>query len=64
MRAHNPEVIPRNHLVEAALQAANSGDMQQFNQLLEALKQPYQRQAQYQELPTAHWRDYRTFCGT
>ena len=64
MRAHNPEVIPRNHLVEPALQAANSGDMQQFNQLLEALKQPYQRQAQYQELPAAHWRNYRTFCGT
>ena len=64
MRAHNPEVIPRNHLVEPALQAANSGDMQQFNKLLEALKQPYQRQAQYQELPAAHWRNYRTFCGT
>ena len=64
MRAHNPEVIPRNHLVEPALQAANSGDMQQFNQLLEALKQPYQRQPQYQQLPAAHWRNYRTFCGT
>ena len=64
MRAHNLEVIRRNHLVEPALQAANSGDMQQFNQLLEALKQAYQRQAQYQELPAAHWRNYRTFCGT
>ena len=27
MRANNPVVIPRNHKVEQALEAANSGDL-------------------------------------
>ena len=41
MRANNPVVIPRNHKVEQALEAANSGDLQPFKDLIAALQEPY-----------------------
>src|SRR5215207_3901220 len=40
-RAHNPALIPRNHLVEAALAAAGENDLSRVNQLLEVLGTPY-----------------------
>ena len=67
MQATNPAVIPRNHNVEAALQAADSGQMKPFNDLLEALKKPYQNREAlkpYQQPPKLHERVYQTFCGT
>ena len=41
MRQHNPAFIPRNHLVEAALAAATSGDLSVMERLLEVLADPY-----------------------
>ena len=41
MKQRNPAVIPRNHLVEKALDAAIQGDFSQVNGLLKALKAPY-----------------------
>ncbi len=67
IRAANPAVIPRNHLVEAALTAATQGDMGPFNALLAAVQDPFGseqgREAFMQPAP----RDlgpYVTFCGT
>jgi uncharacterized protein YdiU (UPF0061 family) len=67
MRLANPEFIPRNHRVEAALQAATAGDMQPFHRLLAILQRPYDRQqdaAEYTQPPPPSDEKYKTFCGT
>jgi serine/tyrosine/threonine adenylyltransferase len=67
MRNSNPAVIPRNHRVEEALEAANNGDYSVMERLLEALSNPYSHtpnQEDYTTLPAPSPRPYRTFCGT
>jgi uncharacterized protein YdiU (UPF0061 family) len=68
MRLANPEFIPRNHRVEAALNTASeSGDLTLFRQLLEILQRPYEHQpevAEYRLPPTPSERVLETFCGT
>jgi len=65
--AANPAVIPRNHLVEAALQAANGGDMAPFHRLLEAVRDPFALHGDPGEYALPGPDDaapYVTFCGT
>lgn len=68
MRAVNPAVIPRNHLVEEALSAAvDREDLGAFHRLLSAVRAPYEERpelAPFQEPPPASFRSYKTFCGT
>ncbi|MBB5202991.1 uncharacterized protein YdiU (UPF0061 family) [Inhella inkyongensis] len=69
LRAANPAVIPRNHRVEEALAAASEGDdLRPFNELLAALRRPFDEDpalARYWEpAPAAQTACYRTFCGT
>jgi uncharacterized protein YdiU (UPF0061 family) len=68
MRRVNPAFIPRNHRVEAALNAASDGgDLQPFRQLLDILQRPYDEQpefAEYAQPPRPEERVLRTFCGT
>jgi uncharacterized protein YdiU (UPF0061 family) len=67
MRRHNPAFIPRNHNVEAALQAATSADdYSVMERLLDALSTPYdhERDLPMFSTPGAGERPYRTFCGT
>nr|WP_102275163.1 YdiU family protein [Cytobacillus massiliigabonensis] len=68
MRESNPAVIPRNHRVEEALDAAvNEGDFGVMERLLEVVSNPYahtEKQAEYCTLPVPSDRPYRTFCGT
>jgi len=68
MRSQNPVVIPRNHRVEEALEAAvEREDYTVMERLLTALKTPYEDSALYVEYrtPAAHGGDaYKTFCGT
>lgn len=67
MRNSNPAVIPRNHQVEAALEAAAQGDYSVMEKLLTVLSNPYAHspeQAEYATLPEPTLRPYRTFCGT
>jgi uncharacterized protein YdiU (UPF0061 family) len=69
MRSVNPYVIARNHRVEEALVAASDqGDLAPFQQLLDALRHPYDETrelALYAEpAPAAVTACYRTFCGT
>jgi len=68
MREHNPAVIPRNHRVEEALEAAvEQEDYSVMERLLEALAQPFahtKEQQEYATLPTPSNQPYRTFCGT
>lgn len=67
MRAVNPTLIPRNHLVEEALSAAQDrNDFSLLQRLLEALSSPFETRpefADYQQVPPDD-RCYRTFCGT
>lgn len=68
MRDTNPAVIPRNHRVEEALEAAvERDDYSVMERLLDALSNPYAHspeQADYCTLPAPSTRPYRTFCGT
>lgn len=67
MQSNNPQVIPRNHLVEAALDASYQGDDKPFLDLLETLKSPYKfvgDTAKYQSPPADGDAGYKTFCGT
>lgn len=67
MDAHNPVLIPRNHLVEEALEFASKGDMQPFHDFLEALARPYAEPTnkKYLVAPDASYdKSYQTFCGT
>ncbi len=67
MSDSNPAVIPRNHKVEEALDAATNGDLQPFRDLLAALENPYQARTDltaYQSPPKPEERVRQTFCGT
>jgi protein adenylyltransferase len=67
MRASNPAFIPRNHRVQAALDAAQAGDYGPFHALLEVLQHPCDTQPQnsaYSQPPRPSERVRQTFCGT
>ncbi len=69
MRAANPCYIPRNHQVEAALDAAvDHGDLQPFERLLAVVEHPFDERAAdaaYAEpAPPEVTACYQTFCGT
>lgn len=68
MRSHNPAVIPRNHLVEEALEAAvERRDLSLLTQLLAVLSRPFDDPPEnggYHLPPEPSEHRYRTFCGT
>lgn len=68
MRLHNPAVIPRNHRVEEALGAAvERADYSVMQQLLEAIKMPYEDSPlhlNYRAPSATGDEPYQTFCGT
>jgi uncharacterized protein YdiU (UPF0061 family) len=66
MKKNNPLVIPRNHKVEEALEAAEKNDLKPFTKLVEILKKPYNQKddiISYQ-IPSNSDEKYQTFCGT
>jgi serine/tyrosine/threonine adenylyltransferase len=67
MRAVNPAVIPRNHVVEAALNAAvERQDFAPFEELVEVLSRPYEDRPGFESYtapPGPSERVFRTFCG-
>jgi len=68
MRALNPLYIPRNHLVEAALNAAiQSDDYRPFEELLGVIAKPYEQRPgveRFAQPPRPEERVLATFCGT
>ncbi|MEM1434266.1 MAG: YdiU family protein [Pseudomonadota bacterium] len=68
MRSANPAVIPRNHLVEEALDAAvREQDLGPLTKLLDALRKPYEERsdlAAFQGPVPDSFSRYQTFCGT
>ena len=67
MRGINPAFIPRNHIVEAALKAAERQDFAPFERLLDVLSRPFEDRPGLEKfaVPAAeHERVTQTFCGT
>jgi uncharacterized protein YdiU (UPF0061 family) len=68
MRAVNPAYIPRNHRVEAMIDAAvDDGDFGPFEELLQVLFAPFDARpefARYEDPPKPEERVLATFCGT
>ena len=66
MRTANPIVIPRNHKVEEALEAAEKNNFKPVAQLVEILKDPYSQQKNIidYQIPSNSNKKYQTFCGT
>ncbi len=68
MRAVNPALIPRNHMVEEALAAAtNRGDFGPFETLVALLARPFEDHPDHPRHalpPRAEERVLATFCGT
>jgi len=68
MNAYNPIYIPRNHLVEETLQAAEQeNDFQPFEKLLSVLTSPYIERTgleKFAEAAPKNFGTYKTFCGT
>jgi uncharacterized protein YdiU (UPF0061 family) len=68
MRRTNPAIIPRNHRVEAALDAAVNGDLEPLEDLLQVLAYPYaeclDNSLSYRSPPQPHEVVHQTFCGT
>ncbi|SFK59257.1 protein adenylyltransferase SelO [Shimia haliotis] len=67
MNAANPALIPRNHRIEAMIQAAVDGDMAPFERLMTALSTPYTASGDFADLahpPQENERVRQTFCGT
>lgn len=69
MQQASPQIIPRNHLVEEALQAASQeANLQPLEQLLLALADPWSGRPDHDRLvqpaPADVTQRYQTFCGT
>ncbi|WP_461516912.1 protein adenylyltransferase SelO [Porticoccus sp.] len=67
MLACNPVFIPRNHQVEQAIEAGNSGDFEPFHRLVDVLATPFEfdpANRDYAMPATSEQRVVRTFCGT
>lgn len=68
MRRVNPVIIPRNHLVEAVIEAAVArGDFSPFEELLDAVLSPYEDRPgleRYAAPARPEEQVSRTFCGT
>ncbi len=67
MYQSNPQVIPRNHLVEQALVALSEDNPEPFNILKARLETPYQKKGGdnfFQKPPSEQERVLATSCGT
>ncbi len=64
----NPVYIPRNHLVEEALEAATGGDLEPLGRLLDVVTRPFEERPGLDRYAAPAPEDfgaaYRTFCGT
>ncbi|MBE5099799.1 protein adenylyltransferase SelO [Priestia aryabhattai] len=66
MKNNNPAVIPRNHRVEEALDAAQKKDYSVIETLLEVISSPYESpgQPEYCTPSAPSNQPYQTYCGT
>ena len=64
----NPVYVPRNHLVEEALEAATEGDLAPVTALLDVVRSPYDERPGLERYaapgPADFAATFQTFCGT
>jgi uncharacterized protein YdiU (UPF0061 family) len=63
----NPAIIPRNHLVQRAIDTVESGHIEWAQSLVDRFASPYDWQAgddEWARTPLEEERVTRTFCGT
>ena len=64
----NPIYVPRNHLVEQALAAAETDDLEPFRELLDVVTHPFKERDGLERFaepaPVDFDSSYQTFCGT
>ena len=66
MNLKNPCYIPRNHLIEDALENAVNGDMKKINLINKLLSEPFTEKNEFEKYMFPSSSDYRyiTYCGT
>lgn len=66
LSTNNPDIIPRNHIVESVLKDAVDGNMAPIEKYLTVLSSPYSENNidYYRTPPVIVDKSYRTFCGT
>lgn len=66
MDAVNPAYVPRNHLLQAALDAADAGDLAPFERMLEVVTHPFDERPEWATyaLPDPAGGPFVTYCGT
>ncbi len=66
MERHNPVYIPRNHLLEEALDAATAGDLGPVRELLDVVTRPYEERPGLERYtsPAPPETSFVTYCGT
>ena len=68
MTKNNPIIIPRNHLVEEAIEEAVNGNTNSFQRLLHIISAPYQQQDNLDKFmkppKTSFEENFQTYCGT
>lgn len=68
MKTHNPAIIPRNHRVEEAIEAAvTHNDFSVAEKLVSQLRTPFAyttEQHEYSAPPADTKAPYQTYCGT
>ncbi|WP_193141702.1 YdiU family protein [Meridianimarinicoccus sp. MJW13] len=65
MGAANPQVIPRNHMIEAMISSGVEGDLAPFRALLETVTRPFDAAPESFTRPPEPDEEVRqTFCGT
>ncbi len=64
MARTNPQVIPRTHLIEAAIRAGTDGDLGPFHAMLAAVTTPFTANPTFATPPRDNEKVRQTFCGT
>jgi uncharacterized protein YdiU (UPF0061 family) len=65
MAAANPRLVPRNYLLQLAIDAAERGDLSVLEELLDAISRPYDDQPRFQHLmgKRPEWARQRAGCS-
>lgn len=65
MDGANPRIVPRNYLLQQAIDAAEQGDLGVLNELLKALERPFADQPQFEHLAAKRpeWARSRAGCS-
>jgi uncharacterized protein YdiU (UPF0061 family) len=68
MQKNNPIIIPRNHLVEEALEEAENGNINSIQTLLHIISNPYEYRddlGEFMKPPDSSFdQNFQTYCGT